>query len=1061
MPILAMSAGTVTSVWGSAFIRLPNGSLKPVQVGDKVRGGEHIITDDDGIVEISPAKGHPAVLLKAEAAPESVNKAIAGIEGQNPEDVPAAGITGGADGGLQPGLRVDRIAEAVGPQSFVFSTAQATPSIPVNQAVDPRQLATTSSTTTAEPLAKASIGSDVIVTNEGAGSATFTVTLDKASTQAVTVSYATQPGTAVAGADFVAKSGTVTFQPGETSKTISVDIVNDDRYEGAETFTVRLSAPVNASLGTDVGTAVIRDDGKGSVPAGVTPDDDRPHAIATTGQTQTAEGGSLDFHFKLSHDSTTDTPLTIKLTGSGDHPAVIGTDTGAITISLGDGPALPATADANGNISFTVPAFTPPGTDIVVHIATTADEIYQGPRDLQLSVATPYDDVHTTATMTGTITDDASKPYMLVLNGEPAVEGDPVGFNVVLTHPSAMPVTVKLALADGVDDPNTPENESATVGVDTSTQLEYQLADGSWAPLPATGELTFAAGQTQLHVRVATIDDTQPESTEYIKLQATVVSGDTVNLTHANQTAIIDNDLPPVDAVHASVSATDTNLMIVLDTSGSMNADSGINGLTRLQAAVQSIENLLDRYDQIGDVAVRLVTFSTQAGTLGDTWLSVKDAKALLAAMDQTGDGGTFYNRALAALESAYDTTDGRLDNAQNVAYFLSDGVPTVPIEGQTVPREGRLSDAQLEQWLHFVDDHAIKSYAIGMGGDVSKTYLDGIAYDGQAGADTDGVVVSDFNQLNGVLSGTTNDFVQGNLSAGGALGQAGSAYDHVASITVDGVTHAYDAAHPLLTLHTNLGGQFTLDMSTGEYSYAAPAQLPDGAATETITFSLINADLQTSTSTVDISIDHAHVIVGTPAGETLTGTTTSDLLMGRAGDDVIHGGEGNDQVFGNAGNDELHGDAGDDLIVGGQGNDVLYGGSGSDVFAWHFSDRGSSGAPADRAVDTVKDFDAHAPSAGGDVLDLRDLLQGENTVGGTGNLDHFLHFDTSGGNTVIQIAPTGDMDPTVAGSGTQSQLIVLESVNLRLDLGLSSVATDQQIIAKLLQQGNLLVDHA
>lgn len=1049
MPILAMSAGTVTSVWGSAFIRLPNGSLKPVQVGDKVRGGEHIITDDDGIVEISPAKGHPAVLLKAEVAPESVNKAIAGIESQNPEDVPAAGTTGGADGGLQPGLRVDRVAEAVGSQSYEFANAQAAPTTPVNQAVDPRLLATP------EPLSRASIG-DINV-NEGTGAATFTITLDKASTQPVTVAYATQPGTAVPAGDYTAKTGSVTFLPGETSKTISVPIVNDDIYEGAETFTVRLSATANASLGKDVGTAIIHDDGTGSVPAGVTPDDDRPHVVAITNQVQVREGNALDFHFKLSHESTTDTPLTIKLSGAGDHPAVLGSDTGEVRISLDGGQTFldPLEVDANGNVSYVVSALSAVN-DIVLRVATVADDVYEGLRGLHVDAATPYDAVP--VSMSGAIDD---RPYLLVLNGEPAIEGEPVGFNVVLTHALPSPVTVKLALADGVDDPNTPENESATVGVDTSTQLEYQLADGSWAPLPATGELTFAAGQTQLHVRVATIDDTQPESTEYIKLQATVVSGDTVNLTHANQTAIIDNDLPPVDAVHASVSAMDTNLMIVLDTSGSMNADSGINGLTRLQAAVQSIENLLDRYDQIGDVAVRLVTFSTEAGTLGDTWLSVKDAKALLAAMDQTGDGGTFYNRALAALESAYDTTDGRLDNAQNVSYFLSDGVPTVPIDGQTVPREGRLSDAQLEQWLHFVDDHAIKSYAIGMGGDVSKTYLDGIAYDGQAGADTDGVVVSDFNQLNGVLSGTTNDFVQGNLSAGGALGQAGSAYDHVASITVDGVTHAYDAAHPLLTLHTNLGGQFTLDMSTGEYSYAAPAQLPDGAATETITFSLINADLQTSTSTVDISIDHAHVIVGTPAGETLTGTTTSDLLMGRAGDDVIHGGEGNDQVFGNAGNDELHGDAGDDLIVGGQGNDVLYGGSGSDVFAWHFSDRGSSGAPADRAVDTVKDFDAHAPSAGGDVLDLRDLLQGENTVGGTGNLDHFLHFDTSGGNTVIQIAPTGDMDPTVAGSGTQSQLIVLESVNLRLDLGLSSVATDQQIIAKLLQQGNLLVDHA
>ena len=37
MPILAMSSGTVTAIWGAAFLRLPNGQLKPLKVGDKVK----------------------------------------------------------------------------------------------------------------------------------------------------------------------------------------------------------------------------------------------------------------------------------------------------------------------------------------------------------------------------------------------------------------------------------------------------------------------------------------------------------------------------------------------------------------------------------------------------------------------------------------------------------------------------------------------------------------------------------------------------------------------------------------------------------------------------------------------------------------------------------------------------------------------------------------------------------------------------------------------------------------------------------------------------------------
>lgn len=704
MPILAMSAGTVTSVWGNAFVRLPNGSLKPIQVGDKVKGGEHIITDDDGIVEISPAKGHPAVLVKAEVAPESVNKAIAGIESQNPEDVPAAGITGGADGGLQPGLRVDRVAEVVGSSSYEFATAQAVPAVPVNQAVDPRLLATQ------EPASRVSILDDHLDVNEGAGTATFTITLDKPSTQLVTISYSTQPG-AGGGATpstgptgdsgvFVAKTGSVTFQPGETSKTVSVTIVNDDTYEGSRTFNIQLGvAGGNAVLDKGIGIATVHDDGTGSHPADVlVPDDDRPHVAVVTDQLQTREGGTLDFHFKLTHDSTTPTPLTLTL-GSGEDGALakltaLGLDVNSVTITpmAGSTPLLdqPGTAqlDGQGHITFAaVPAGT---TDVIVHVGTLPDNgVNDGLRTFQLTAATPYDSQP--AVMIGAIDD---RPYMLVQSGEPAVEGSPVGFNVVLTHAIDSPVTVKFALLDGTD-----PDGSAKVGIDTGTQLQYEDAGGNWHDLAADGQLTFDPGQTQLHLRVATLYDQVAEGVEYIKLQGTVVEdGVTANKTQSNQTAIINYDVATIDDPHV-------------------------------------------------------------------------------------------------------------------------------------------------------------------------------------------------------------------------------------------------------------------------------PATLTDPTS------------------------------------------------------------------------------------------------SGSEVFAWHFGNVIGAGGVPHQAVDTITHFHSQTPSTGGDVLDLRDLLQGENTLGGTGNLDQYLHFDTSGSSTVIHVAPVGDLDPVQAFNGPNNLQIVLKDVNLKaefgLDPGLSSVATDQQIIAKLLQQGNLLVDHA
>lgn len=69
----------------------------------------------------------------------------------------------------------------------------------------------------------------------------FTVTLDEAATDTVTVDYATSDGTADAGDDYTAKSGTLSFSAGTTSKTISVSIADDIENETDETFTVRLS----------------------------------------------------------------------------------------------------------------------------------------------------------------------------------------------------------------------------------------------------------------------------------------------------------------------------------------------------------------------------------------------------------------------------------------------------------------------------------------------------------------------------------------------------------------------------------------------------------------------------------------------------------------------------------------------------------------------------------------------------------------------------------------------------------------------------------------------------
>ena len=84
----------------------------------------------------------------------------------------------------------------------------------------------------------------------------FTVTLAAAPSETVSVRYATSDGTATAGADYVAASGAVRFGPGQRSRTVSVRVLDDAHDEGAETMTLRLSAPYGAEIadGTATGT---------------------------------------------------------------------------------------------------------------------------------------------------------------------------------------------------------------------------------------------------------------------------------------------------------------------------------------------------------------------------------------------------------------------------------------------------------------------------------------------------------------------------------------------------------------------------------------------------------------------------------------------------------------------------------------------------------------------------------------------------------------------------------------------------------------------------------------
>ena len=101
------------------------------------------------------------------------------------------------------------------------------------------------------------------IAEEGANpSMDFAVTLSRALADPVTVDYATSDGTAAAGLDYTATSGKLTFAAGETGKTVSVPLLDDDLEEGGEMFTLTLSRASGgrAYLSDSTATGAIADD---------------------------------------------------------------------------------------------------------------------------------------------------------------------------------------------------------------------------------------------------------------------------------------------------------------------------------------------------------------------------------------------------------------------------------------------------------------------------------------------------------------------------------------------------------------------------------------------------------------------------------------------------------------------------------------------------------------------------------------------------------------------------------------------------------------------------------
>jgi subtilisin-like proprotein convertase family protein len=327
--------------------------------------------------------------------------------------------------------------------------------------------------------------------NTGSTAFAFTVTLSVASGRAVAVSYATADGAAtVADGDYTATSGVLTFLPGETTKTITVQAAGDARDEIDETFVVNLSGAVNATVTTATGTGTITDD------------DPTPTLSIDSRTLAEGSGGSTAFAFTVTLSAVSGRTVTV------DYATADGT----ATILDGDFTA------ASGSLTFL-----PGETSKAVTVQVAADTRDEDDETFTVGLSGAANATITSATGTGTVTDDDAPPVLAVgavTRAEGTGAGTPFAFTVSLSAVSGKTVTVNYGTADG----------TATV------------ADGDYSA--TSGTLTFLPGETTKVVTVQVAGDARDEDDETFAVTQSGAANSTIGTATATGTITDDDPLP-------------------------------------------------------------------------------------------------------------------------------------------------------------------------------------------------------------------------------------------------------------------------------------------------------------------------------------------------------------------------------------------------------------------------------------------------------------------------------------------------------------------------------------
>ena len=327
------------------------------------------------------------------------------------------------------------------------------------------------------------------------------MTLDGPSAAEVTVGYATaDPAGSVdpvagAGIDYESASGTLTFAPGEVSRTIAVSVIDDSLDEPDETFTLVLADPRGATVGRGSALGTIRDD------------DEMTSRVLSIADAEAVEGaGEVSFVVTLDGPSAAEVTVgyaTADPAGSVDPVAGAGIDY----------------ESASGMLTFA-----PGEVSQTIRVQVLDDELDELDETFALVLSDLQGATLGRGSALGTIRDDDEPPALSIAGDTGPEDVGELVFSVTLMARALTEVTVNYATMD----------DTAIAGDD------YE---------PVEGTLTFAPGETARTIRVAVVDDAVDEADE--EIFAVTLSGPSgATLAHALATGVIrDDDEPPALSV--------------------------------------------------------------------------------------------------------------------------------------------------------------------------------------------------------------------------------------------------------------------------------------------------------------------------------------------------------------------------------------------------------------------------------------------------------------------------------------------------------------------------------